>query len=295
MIDKRTLPLSALRAFERAAYHLHLGRAGEDLGVTHGAISHQVRSLEERLEVKLFTRAHNRLDLTPAGSRLYESVSQGLNTILEGTHNLNPDKLTGSLVIACTQTIATSWAAKHICEFQLKYPTIKVTIKEIAPRQKTISSDIDVAICYGKPRMKGTRVTSLASPLLFPICSPTLIEDRGKPFRIRNLSSFTLLHDNQVSWDRWFTEHTNSTNTAKNSIYFPNTSQALTAARLGYGIALCNEFETQEFIKQGQLITIIGKSVPEERDYFLYCRHDRNDSLKSRIFEDWIINSCVQT
>ena len=115
MIDKRTLPLSALRAFERAAYHLHLGKAGEDLGVTHGAISHQVRSLEERLEVKLFLRAHNRLELTPAGRRLYESVNEGLNTILEGTHNLKPDELTGSLVIACTQTIATSWANKHIC------------------------------------------------------------------------------------------------------------------------------------------------------------------------------------
>lgn len=262
--------------------------------MTHGAISHQVRSLEERLEVKLFIRAHNRLELTPAGCRLYKAVSQGMDTILEGTHNLNPDELTGSLVIACTQTIATSWAAKHICEFQLKYPTIQIIIKEIAPRQKSIPSDIDVAICYGEPKMNGKRVSMLASPFLYPVCSPIVIEGRGRPFKIKDLGLFTLLHDNQASWDRWFSQHASSTCTAQNNIYFPNTSQALTAARLGYGVALCNEFETQEFIKQGQLITLAGKSLPEERDYFLYCRQDRNDSLKSRIFEDWIIASCTQ-
>ena len=63
MLDRRTLPLSALRAFESAGRHLHMGRAGEDLGVTHGAISHQVRALEKQLNVKLFIRANVRVIL----------------------------------------------------------------------------------------------------------------------------------------------------------------------------------------------------------------------------------------
>ena len=61
MLDRRSLPLSALRAFESAGRHLHLGRAGNELGVTHGAVSHQVRALEKKLGVKLFTRTSNRL------------------------------------------------------------------------------------------------------------------------------------------------------------------------------------------------------------------------------------------
>ena len=77
MLNKRTLPLSGLRAFECAGRHLHLGRAGEELGVTHGAISHQVRALEAQLGVKLFIRANSRLQLTDAGQRLLTAVGEG--------------------------------------------------------------------------------------------------------------------------------------------------------------------------------------------------------------------------
>ena len=77
MINRRTLPLSALRAFESAGHHLHMGRAGEALGVTHGAISHQVRALEQQLKVKLFIRSNNRLKLTSAGERLLTAVREG--------------------------------------------------------------------------------------------------------------------------------------------------------------------------------------------------------------------------
>ena len=113
-MDRRTLPLSSLRAFESAAETLHLGQAGERLGVTHGAISHQVRALEDRLGTALFIRAHNRLTLTPAGARLYQAVKEGLDRILDGTRNLDPQELDGPLTIGCTQTIATSWAARLI-------------------------------------------------------------------------------------------------------------------------------------------------------------------------------------
>ena len=68
-LNRDTLPLSALRAFESAGRHLNMGRAGEELGVTHGAISHQVRALESRLGTQLFVRANNRLQLTDLGRR----------------------------------------------------------------------------------------------------------------------------------------------------------------------------------------------------------------------------------
>ena len=106
MLNKRTLPLSGLRAFESAGRHLHLGRAGEELGVTHGAISHQVRALEAQLGVKLFIRANSRLQLTDAGQRLLMAVGEGFEKILEGAQHLDPDSLAGSLIIACTQTRA---------------------------------------------------------------------------------------------------------------------------------------------------------------------------------------------
>ena len=103
MLERRTLPLSALRAFESAGRQLHMGRAGEELGVTHGAISHQVRALEQQLGVKLFIRANNRLKLTGAGKRLLNAVREGFDRIVDGTLQLDPDSLTGVLVIGCSR------------------------------------------------------------------------------------------------------------------------------------------------------------------------------------------------
>lgn len=295
MIDRRTLPLSALRAFESAATHLHLGRAGEALGVTHGAISHQIRSLEDKLGVQLFTRGHNRLALTPSGNRLFQSVRDGFDRIIDGTHNLDPNALNGSLVVACTQTIAISWAAKHICEFQKKYPAIQIHIKEIQPRQLTIPRDIDIAICYGLPKTGNERIVKLASPSLSPVYSPALVSDRKQLSNIKDFLSFTFLHDGQVSWNKWFEKFNIPISDVSQNIYFPNTSQALTAARLGYGIALCNAFESQEFIRQGQLVRSGDRSIEEENSYFLLSRDDQQISLKSKIFEDWITKACSST
>jgi len=291
-MDRRTLPLSSLRAFESAAELLHLGRAGERLGVTHGAISHQIRSLEDRLGVALFIRAHNRLSLTPAGTRLHQAVKEGLDRILDGTRNLDPEQLGGVLTIGCTQTIATSWAAKHICEFQKRYPTIEITVREIEPRQQKIPREIDIAICYGAPTQDDRHLAHLASPSLFPVCSPQLVSARTDGFDNDTLAEFPLIHDKQVSWDRWFAAQGLDKPDRVRNIVFANTSQALTAARLGYGVALCNDFETQDYIREGQLIRLSDKSIPEEKDYFLLTPAPGRQSVKTQIFEDWIVRAC---
>lgn len=291
-MDRRTLPLSSLRAFESAAEFLHLGRAGDRLGVTHGAISHQIRALEDKLGVSLFIRAHNRLSLTPAGARLHQAVKDGLDRILDGTRNLDPEQLAGPLTIGCTQTIATSWAAKHICEFQKRYPTIDITVREIEPRQKIVPREIDIAICYGAPTHDDRHLSRLASPSLFPVCSPQLVAARTDGFNIENVQQFPLIHDKQVSWDRWFAAQGFIRSDQIRNIVFANTSQALTAARLGYGVALCNDFETQDYIREGQLIRLSDKSIPEEKDYFLLTPSPGRRSAKTQIFEDWIVRAC---
>lgn len=294
MMDRRSLPLSALRAFERAATHLHMGKAGEELGVTHGAVSHQVRLLESRLNVQLFSRAHNKLSLTPAGARLLQAVSDGLDRILEGTRYLDPENLQGPLTIGCTQTIATSWAAKHICEFNEHYPTITINIREIEPRQVSIPREIDVAICYGAPRDDERRSVPLSMPQLYPVCSPRLLQQGGSVTQPTDILGFTLIHDQQVPWTKWLKRYGLADRQPRRNIYFPNTSQALSAALLGYGVAIANTFETDEFIRSGQLVRLLDKPADEECGYYLLAPSAANETLKSRVFEEWIIRACLQ-
>ena len=89
----RLPPLNALRAFEVAGRHCHLGLAAKELGVTHGAVSRQVRQLEEQLGVALFDRRRKRLSLTHAGRRLQATVGEALNRIAESALYLDPDSV----------------------------------------------------------------------------------------------------------------------------------------------------------------------------------------------------------
>jgi LysR family glycine cleavage system transcriptional activator len=288
MLDRRTLPLSALRAFESAGRHLHLGRAGEDLGVTHGAISHQVRALEQKLGVKLFIRANNRLKLTNAGEHLLNAVRDGFDRIIDGTLHLDPDSLTGSLVIGCTQSTGASWAVKHIGEFQLQYPQIDIHVVEVQPRQKRIPREVEIAICYGKPDSGGRKLEELTSPPVYPVCSPRILHDIPAITRPEHLGQLTLLHDGQNNWSRWFAAMKEPEPENVRQIHFYSTNLSLVAARLGYGVALCNSFEIQDDLRQGQLVKLLKKAVPESHNFYLLTNQPGQRSLRAQLFEDWI-------
>lgn len=288
MLDRRTLPLSALRAFESAGRRLHMGRAGEDLGVTHGAISHQVRMLEQQLNVELFIRANNRLKLTSAGERLLTAVRDGFDRIIDGALQLDADQLTGDLVIGCTESIGASWGVKLICEFQLIYPQIDVHVVEVQPKQKDIPREVDIAICYGKPEATGRRIYELASPPVYPVCSPRILHGIPAITRPAHIGRLTLIHDGQNNWSRWFAAMNEPEPVNAHEVHFFSTSLSLTAARQGYGVALCNPFEVQEDLRQGSLVTLLKKAVPESQNYYLLTNPNENRSLRAQLFEDWL-------
>ncbi len=291
-MDRRTLPLPALRSFECAAKHLHFGRAGTELGVTQAAIGHQVRLLEDRLQVKLFARAHNRLSLTPAGQRLLIAVNESFDRLLEGVRSVDPDNLGGTLVIGATQTIASSWAAEHICAFDQRYPAITIKVVDIATCQKDISLDIDVAICYGKPVPDDRRLTRLAEPLLYPVCSPALLPNRQVSAKPDEITAFTLIHDQQVSWGKWFDRYGVAPNRVRSNIYFANTSQAIRAAILGGGVALSNALETQSYIRNGDLVRLFDLSIKEAHGYYLLSPSAQAQTSKTQAFSEWIMKAC---
>jgi len=285
MLERRDLPLSALRAFEAAGRQLHMGRAGADLGVTHGAISHQVRALEDQLGVKLFSRAHNRLLLTSAGERLLQAVQAGFDRILDGTLHLDPESLAGDLVIGCTQTIAQSWAVLQISQFHATYPQIHIRVVELEPRQRDIPGEVDVAICYGPPDAASRRVEELVAPPLFPVCSPRLFSDRSAINRPEHLTRYPLLHDGQNSWATWFRAMDVPFPNDTDQIHFFNNVLCIKAARQGFGIALSNLMEVQDDLRDGLLVKLMGRTIPEAQSYYLLTDGPEVQSLRARLFE----------
>ena len=288
MIDRRTLPLSALRAFDAVAEHRTLRRAGEALGVTHGAISHQIRALETQLGVPLFSRKHNRLTLTPAGEQLNMAVRDGFDRLIAGTRNLDPDQISGPLFIGCTVTSAASWAIRHIMAFSAAYPQIELHIDEIAPGQQDLPSRIDVAICYGRPGGGSWVVSELTDALLYPVCSPKLLHQSGPISRVDDLGRLPLLHSRQNRWRDWFEGMGASLPEEATNFYFENDYVCQSAARRGYGVALCNALETQEDMQEGRLTRLFSKPTPEAEKYYLAGSPKGQRAAKVQLFIDWI-------
>lgn len=288
MLDRRTMPLSALRAFESAGRHLHMGHAGEELGVTHGAISHQVRALERQLGMPLFIRSNNRLRLTAAGERLLEAVRDGFNRIVDEALQLDPDNLAGRLVIGCTESTGASWAVNRICAFQAQYPQVEVRVVEVQQRQKRISRDIDVAICYGRPDPGRRHVRQLATPFVYPVCSPQILHGTDPVTRPEHIGRLTLLHDGQNRWQDWFAAMGVENAESDRGIHFFSTNLALTASRLGHGVALCNPYEIQEDLRHGRLVQLLDKGMPETHSYYLLTHPPEQMPLRAKLFEEWI-------
>jgi LysR family glycine cleavage system transcriptional activator len=287
VLSRRTLPLSALRSFECAGRHLHFQTAGEELGVTQSAISHQIRLLEERLNTRLFDRSSNRLSLTPAGKLLLEKTSKAFDQMIEGVERLAPDSIVGKLTLGCTTTLLVSLVMKTIVRFRESYPEIDLEVVEINPLQKEVPREIELAFCFGEPASKDRQIEPLIREDIFPVCSPGLLQSVSRITRPAQLIQLPLLHNNLGHWDRWLAAVGLSSVDAKNHLRFFNTHVALAAARSGLGVALATRLEVQNELQMGSLVKVLDKSITEPEQYYLVRHLPDHQTSRAQLFERW--------
>src|ERR1051325_1476291 len=119
-------PLNALRAFEAAARHLSLTKAARELQVTAGALSHQIRGLEELLGLKLFERRVRSIALTTAGKQLYPGLQTGFAQIRDAVAELARTGNERVIVISTPPGFTAKWLAPRLYRFSLAHPEIDV-------------------------------------------------------------------------------------------------------------------------------------------------------------------------
>ena len=288
-LARRNMPLNALRAFEAAAKHCHLGRAAQELGVTQGAISQQVRSLEDFLSTTLFQRISNRLQLTSAGKRLYHSVSQGLDVIMEGVLQLDPEIMSGELTICSTPSITNSLLVPIIGRYNEKYPEVTIKLEQILPSTTEFSNDMDIIICYGKPSNKEQVIRKLYDTSFFPVASPSLFQHAQRPKSVTQLLDFPLIHDQLNSWTDWLhAVNSRQTISKKSNIYYKDTYQAILAATKGQGIVLAERYEIADELSSGRLIRLLKHSVNLPAGGYLVLPPIAQQTQRAKIFVDLI-------
>src|SRR3954452_19758836 len=200
---RRLPPLNALKAFEAAARHESFTKAAEELCVTQGAVSHQVKALEATLGLKLFIRERQRLALTEAGRDYLAVIRDALDRIALGTERLVQRQTSGALTISTSPDFAAKWLVYRLGRFAEALPDIDLRVSATMHHVDFAREDVDLAVRHGDGDWPGLHVERLSAEQLFAVSSPKLLGGR----RLRkpaDVLEFPLLHlDTPGAWARW--------------------------------------------------------------------------------------------
>ena len=288
----RLPPLNALRAFEASARQLSFTRAAEELFVTQAAISHQIKSLEEHLGIKLFMRKNRALLLTEEGQSYYLDIKDIFTALHEATEKLLARGAKGAITVSLQPSFAIQWLVPRLNAFNLLHPEIDVRIKAVDQPDNSLTEDVDVAIYHGRGNWSGVHADKLHTEYLIPVCSPLLQTDKKPLFTVNDLASHTLLHDtSRRDWKRWFKQVGVRGVNVNHGPIFSHSAMVLQAAIHGQGIALANSVLAKPEIDSGRLVCPFNDVLISKNGFYIVCREQQIDIGKIEAFRNWMLNT----
>lgn len=287
---RRLPPLNALRAFEAAARHESFTQAAQELCVTQGAVSHQVKALEAELGCRLFNREHRRLVITSAGQSYLTIVRDAFDRLALGTENLLQQHNTGVLTVSTSPNFASKWLVHRLGRFAEQHPTIDLRVAATMQHIDFAREDCDLAVRHGDGNWPGLHVTKLCAEELFPVCSPTLMRGRRALRTPADLKHHTLLHINERrDWGTWL-EAANATGANfSHGPVFNQASMAIDAAIDGQGIALARSALAAWDLRAGRLVRPFTLSLKVPYSYWIVCPKPTAALPKISTFRDWLL------
>jgi len=287
----RRLPsLNAVRAFEAAARHESFTRAAEELCVTQGAVSHQVKALEAELNLKLFNRERQRLVITEAGRDYLDVVRDAFDRIAIGTERLQQRQNSGVLTVSTSPDFAAKWLVHRLGRFAEAYPGIELRVSATLHHVGFAREDIDLAVRHGEGHWPGLHVTRLCSEELFPVCSPRLATDARPLNRPADLMGYPLLHlDDRTTWTNWLEAAGVGDVDALHGPVLNRASMVIDAAVDGQGVSLARTTLAAWDLFNGRLIRPFALALPLAKSYWIVCPKASASLPKIVTFRDWLL------
>lgn len=295
-MTKRIYPLNALRAFEAAARHLSFVKAADELHVTPAAISHQVKSLEGFLGVRLFRRLPRGLLLSDVGQLFLPELREGFARLDRAVERVRESDARGPLMISVAPAFAAKWLASRLERFSIAYPEIDVRISASLAVVDFHRDSFDAAIRLGRGKYPGLESTKLFDESVTPMCSPRVLEG-DYPLRTANdLRDHVLLHDDSLDfdasapkWSTWLKAAGAMDVDATRGPHFSHPDHSLQAAIDGAGVVLgwCNLAAAD--LAARRLIAPFDLALPMGLGFYLVCPEAQADRPKVAIFQQWLL------
>ncbi|MBN4664638.1 transcriptional regulator GcvA [Pandoraea nosoerga] len=289
-MDLRRLPnLSALRAFEAAARLESFSRAAEELFVTHGAISHQIRALEQELGTTLFARNGKRISITPTGRQYALSIRAALGDIAQATRKLQAGtRSERRLVLTTMPSFASRWLTPRIGRFIDRHPELEVELRCSAELVDFERDDVDVALRMGKGNWPGLHIEKVLEDVFFPACSPTYNNGR-LPRTAEEFRRSTLLRSEGEPWAPWFAAAGFDLPEPSQGMMYQDSGMLSQAAIVGQGVALVRRSLAVGDIMAGRLVRLSDVDTPCEWDYYFVCPPGVLETQRLQAFRTWFL------
>lgn len=268
-MQKRHLPpLNALRTFEAAARHLHMGRAADELGVTHGAVSKQIGHLEDQFGFALFQRNGNRLALTDQGAKLLRAATHAFDQLGYAIARLEGESIAGELRISVPSAFAEKWLMPRLAKFTDAAPALRLSLLSAHAGDDVLGNNLDLAVRFGEPVWQDGTARLLSHVGSFPVCAPALLARLVEP---SDLLAETLLLDDPAgtNWRRWLERAGVADIGQARTLYCQDFNLLLAGARQGLGLCLADQITAGADLAQGQLVRPFRQSIEHLGAYFI--------------------------
>ena len=289
----RRLPsLNALKAFEAAARHESFTRAAEELCVTQGAVSHQVKALETELGFKLFNRERQRLVITEAGREYLNVIRDAFDRIALGTARLTQRQSSGVLTVSTSPDFAAKWLVHRLGRFAEMHPGIDLRVSATMHHVDFAREDVDMAVRHGtgNASWSGLDGVRLCTETLFPVLSPHLLAKHGRTLKAAGVLKLPMLHlDDKEGWTRWLAAAQVKSVAPLQGLVMNRASMVIDAAVNGQGVALARTTLAAWDLINQRLVAPFAETLPLSSAYWIVTPQATAELPKIVTFRDWLL------
>lgn len=286
----RLPPFFALRALAIAARRRSYSRAAEELSVTHGAVSQQIRKLEEELGARLFARKGNAMIPTPEAERLASEIDRALQILQIAVDDFSQAAERDPLVVSLDPQFAARWLPSRLPRLTADPAGANLDLVVEAGLANFVTDGVDMGVRYGAGPTPGVESVLLLREQLFPVASPEL----AARFDFRtpaDLLDVPLLRHRHRTWDLWFSAF--GLSDPGKGLEFEDSIMLVDSAALGMGVALGRSSLIEQDLASGRLVRLLPHAVDNDYATYLAWRPDNPKLRRIHALRDWLLAEAV--
>ncbi len=289
-MPSRLPPLNALRAFVAAARHVSFRLAAEELCVTPGAVSRQIRALETHLGLDLFDRSRRQVALTPAGARYFTRIAGLFAQMEDATEDVRGGGGPGGVRVDCIPTFAMHWLLPRLPDFRSGWPQVEVTLTT-ATGPVDRGRSFDYAIRRDVAHFAGLPPVPLMEEVSAPVCRPGPDEPGGAAA----LAAHTIItiRARPDLWPAWCAAQGLDPGAFPRRLEVDHTFFAIQAAEEGLGLAVVPRLFVERPLAAGRLAEPLGPAGRVRTGQYFLLEAPGPRSAEAHSFHRWLVQQAA--